>query len=272
MGRKKTETDVNKIDVNASNPSPETPKDVKAELNHELVIPNKTELVTKDGTKLSEFHLEYERVGKSMKELCVKANKLNEFNSSVFKEYVTNVMGLSRQSYEMMVKVGAIYLENSDIMANLSHTKTAELCPVREQLNDFVDALKDKYKLPKNADGNKVWEYFGAETQKDIRATVKAYLAGDILESDEDETATVSETESGDGGESENDLDETEYTVDTSEQETINHYIEYLENLKVGMELDEIDMDEIKGLVKILRAYDFTRRVELRKGGEKENE
>lgn len=247
---------VNKISETTT--SEELPAKVYGQIdaNGNEVVTATTELVTTDGVKLSTFRAQYEQVGKSMKELCVMANHLNEFNAKVFKEYVITVMGLSRQSYEMMVKVGNIYECHAEIMPYISHTKTAELLPVREQLDDFADALKVRYKTD---DVNRAWEFFGGETQKDIRATVKAYLVGDGADIDESDEETES-TEST----------EDEYEVDTTEQDAIDHYVEYFSSLKVGTELDSDDIKEIAGLIAILKKYDFTRKVTLHKGGENE--
>lgn len=126
-----------------------------------------TELVVTNGegetvATLSDFTEGYSRVNKDITRLCISASYLAEFNRPVFMEYVQNTMGLSRSTAVQMINAGDIYRATNERLLPVSYSKIAELSPVKEQIDNYLDEYNE--------------EFVETHTQKEIRQSVKDYL------------------------------------------------------------------------------------------------
>ena len=126
-----------------------------------------TELVVTDSTgatlaTLSGFESRYSKVNKDITQLCIMASHLAEFNRPVFMEYVQNTMGLNRSTAVQMINAGDIYRATAERLLPVSYSKIAELSPVKEQIDNYLE----EYNV----------EYVETHTQKEIRQSVKDYL------------------------------------------------------------------------------------------------
>lgn len=188
-----------------------------------------TELVLADGTSLEQFETKYNSISKDMSELCVIASKLASFNRTIFKEYAVDTMGISNSAVTMMIKAGDLYLAHEPLKA-LPYTKTYELQPVAEQVDEFVETVGG-------------YEVLTTYSQADLREKVKNYIKGAnaiIEESDEEQTGEESENNEPD------ETDESGTALDTTPTElevALKATIEMLSGFNEG---DEIDADDIK--------------------------
>ena len=126
-----------------------------------------TELVVTDSTgatlaTLSGFESRYSKVNKDITQLCIMASHLAEFNRPVFMEYVQNTMGLNRSTAVQMINAGDIYRATAERLLPVSYSKIAELSPVKEQIDNYLEEYNE--------------EYVETHTQKEIRQSVKDYL------------------------------------------------------------------------------------------------
>lgn len=122
------------------------------------------ELATTDGYNLVQFKADYLAIGNAMCRLCIKAYQLAEKDAKIFKQFVIEELGLSRQTAERMISVGMIYSDNPGL-SDLGYTKAAELLPIKEQIGEF----REKQELTDDE--------ITAMSMREIRESVKCYLA-----------------------------------------------------------------------------------------------
>lgn len=194
---------------------------------------NSTILELADGTSLAQFEERYNSISKDTTELCVMASKLSAFNRKVFKDYVTDTMGISNSAVTMMIKAGDLYLAHEQLKA-LPYTKTYELQPVSEQVDNFVETVGGYDLLP-------------SYSQADLREKVKNYIKGaNAIIEDEPETDEP-ETDGPETDGPETDGNDESGTVDnTTPNEleiALKATIELLSGFNVG---DELETDDIK--------------------------
>ena len=135
----------------------------------ELIV---TDPVThKEIATLSGFAQNFRTTASAMNQLCVQAAILANFNRSVFMEYVTAKLGLSRSTAIQMINAGELYQQDHALLvAGIGYSKVVELAPVKEQLNDFYDWIDG------DGDGGAV-EELSKRSQKTIRDNVKYFLS-----------------------------------------------------------------------------------------------
>lgn len=161
---------------------------------------NEVIVVTLDKKLINKFDRTYVQAGKSLKDLCMIAYDIcgDDKNArSLFQTHVTVDLGMSKTSCSQMLNSGYIYRKHPDLEI-LSHTKVAELAPVKDEITEF------------RAYVGKTAEDLDAMTQKGIRSLVKKYINGEALIEEETTQAT---------GDSEVTEDE-EVTLDDGKVET----------------------------------------------------
>ena len=195
-----------------------------------------TELVLKDGTSLSEFESRYNSLSKDMTELCIMASKLAQFNRKVFKEYAIDTMGISNATVTVMIKAGDLYQAHEQLK-ELPYSKTYELQPVSEQVEDFVETVGGYEILP-------------AYSQAEIRARVKDYInkANETI-MDEDETPEETPEETPDETPDETPEDTT---TPTQTELALKAVSDFLAQYQVGYELETEDISAFKMYTKVL--------------------
>lgn len=197
-----------------------------------------TELVLKDGTSLSDFENRYNSLSKDMTELCIMASKLAQFNRKVFKEYAIDTMGISNATVTVMIKAGDLYQAHEQLK-DLPYSKTYELQPVSEQVEDFVETVGGYEILP-------------AYSQAEIRARVKDYInkANETI-MDEDETP---EDTTPDETPEDTTPDETpeDNTTPTQTEIALKAVSDFLTQYQVGDELETEDISAFKMYAKAL--------------------
>ena len=192
-----------------------------------------TELVLKDGTSLSEFENRYNSLSKDMTELCIMASKLAQFNRKVFKEYAIDTMGISNATVTVMIKAGDLYQAHEQLR-ELPYSKTYELQPVFEQVEDFVETVGGYEILP-------------AYSQAEIRARVKDYInkANEtIMDEDETPDETPEDTTPVDIP--------NDPTIPTQTELALKAVSDFLTQYQVGDELETEDISAFKMYAKAL--------------------
>ena len=190
-------------------------------------IAPKTAIELSDGTTLEQFETRYNSISKDMTTLCIMASKLAEFNRKIFKEYAIDPMGISNATVTVMIKAGDLYREHEQLK-ELPYSKTYELQPVSEQVDDFVETVGG-------------YDYLPTYSQADLRARVKDYI--------NQANATIDDTEP-----TEEAAEDTEPTEETTEDATTPTPIEialkavsdFLSQYELGDELEADDIQAFK--------------------------
>ena len=214
-------------------------------------IDHKTTIVLSDGTTLEQFETRYNSLSKDMTELCIMASKLAKFNRKIFKDYAVDTMGISNATVAVMIKAGDLYIDHEGLQA-LPYSKTYELQPVAEQVDDFVETVGG-------------YDYLPSYSQADLRALVKDYI--------NQAKATISDTDTTEDITEEGDQTDTEETPETIEDATTPTPIEialkavadFLSQYELGDELDTDDIQAFKMYTKVLPRF-------IRKGVQFQNE
>lgn len=152
--------------------------------------------ITLDKKLVNKFDEEYERAGKSMRDMCIIAYQIcgeDREARSLFAKHVVNDLGMSKSTATQLVSTGGIYTNYPDTQI-MCHTKCAELLPVRDDISKFLDAVEmDVTEL-------------NTLTQIKIREKVKNYLNPQDAQDAQDAPQDVTE--------------DTEDTQDTTTEET----------------------------------------------------
>lgn len=167
---------------------------------------------TLDKKLVTEFDKAYTTAGNSMRDMCILAYQIcgdDKDAKQLFQKHVVNDLGMSKSTATQLVATGGIYTTYPDTQI-MSHTKCAELLPVRNDVNAFLDAVELDI------------EELNTLTQVKIREKVKNYVnpPQDAQETTEDAQDTQEITEGA--------QDTQETTEDT--QDTENPRITELEN------------------------------------------
>lgn len=170
-------------------------------------IEEKKELVLADSYDLDAFRNDWKSLGKMMASLCIRAYQLSQIDAHAFKIYLTEDIGVSRQTAERMIAVGEVYYK-LPFVKSLEYTKVSELMPIKEEIKDFMETSD----LP--------IEKLNTMSQKSIRESVKSYLAAGVIKSHELKDQTV---------------------VETARQRRWLIAAEKIDSLKVGHVIDETD-------------------------------
>ena len=167
----------------------------------ELIV---TDPVThKEIATLSGFAQNFRTTASAMNQLCIQAAILANFNRSVFMEYVTTKLGLSRSTAIQMINAGELYQQDHALLvAGIGYSKVVELAPVKEQLNDFYGWI--------DAEGGAI-EEISKRSQKTIRDNVKYFLSLGTKQLEQPEPEPEPEQEPEPEPEQDNDF----YYIDT---------------------------------------------------------
>ena len=201
-------------------------------------IAPKTTIELSDGTTLEQFETRYNSLSKDMTELCIMASKLAKFNRKIFKEYAIDTMGISNATVTVMIKAGDLYIEHEQLK-ELPYSKTYELQPVSEQVDDFVETVGG-------------YEYLPTYSQADLRARVKDYI--------NQANATIDDTEPTDTEETTEDGEPTEEATEDATTPTpceiaLKAVIEFLSQYEIGDELETEDIQAFKMYTKVLPRF-----------------
>lgn len=201
-------------------------------------IAPKTTIELSDGTTLEQFETRYNSLSKDMTELCIMASKLAKFNRKIFKEYAIDTMGISNATVTVMIKAGDLYIEHEQLK-ELPYSKTYELQPVSEQVDDFVETVGG-------------YDYLPTYSQADLRARVKDYI--------NQANATIDDTEPTDTEETTEDTETTEETIEDATTPTpaeiaLKAVSDFLAQYELGDELETEDIQAFKMYAKALPRF-----------------
>lgn len=171
---------------------------------------------TLDKKLVNKFDKAYTTAGNSMRDMCIIAYQIcgdDKDAKQLFQKHVVNDLGMSKSTATQLVATGGIYTTYPDTQI-MSHTKCAELLPVRNDVNAFLDAVELDI------------EELNTLTQVKIREKVKNYV--------NPPQATTQDT-AQDAQDTEDTAQDTQDTQDTTQgtqgtQETENSRITELEN------------------------------------------
>ena len=221
-------------------------KKEKKELKEVIETTNEIIVVELNKELVEKFDNAYITAGNSMADMCKLAYQICEEDKEarkLFTKHIVNDLGMSKATASQLVNTGAIYIKYPDSQA-LSHTKCAELLPVKDKVDDFLDAIEMDF------------SELATLSQTTIRDKVKKFVNPELEKNDTKEEAT------GDNSE-----EATEATGETSESavntEALIKSVKYLFNLvKLAgdtlktldneYDLEEVDSKKIQGLVKEL--------------------
>lgn len=194
-----------------------------------------TALVLADGTSLEQFETRYNSLSKDMTELCIMASKLAKFNRKIFKEYAIDTMGISNATVTVMIKAGDLYIEHEQLK-ELPYSKTYELQPVSEQVDDFVETVGG-------------YDYLPTYSQADLRARVKDYI--------NQANATIDDTEPTDTEEATEETEEAteDATTPTPIEIALKAVSDFLAQYELGDELETEDIQAFKMYAKALPRF-----------------
>ena len=181
---------------------------------------------------LTNFSRHYRECGENLKNLCVEASLLSDFNWQVFRDYVTCILGLSRVTAVQMINAGHLYREREDLIC-FTHTKVVELVPVREQLEYFFEYIGEGP------------EELSTKSQKDIRDKVKGFTdhCRKQLRSLEEDYANEFEEAASEDPEEE--AEEPGQMI----RETWAEVYNFLDELKPGKVISKADAENIRNLL-----------------------
>ena len=123
-------------------------------------------VTTLDKKLVNKFDKAYESAGKSMRDMCILAYQIcgeDKDARALFQKHIVDDLGMSKSTASQLVSTGGIYTNYPDTQI-MSHTKCAELLPVRNDVTAFLDSVEmDVVEL-------------NTLTQAKIRDKVKSYL------------------------------------------------------------------------------------------------
>lgn len=198
--------------------------------------PNTTIIELTDGTTLAKFEERYNAISKDTTELCIMASKLANYDRKIFHDYAVDTMGISNSVVTMMIKAGNLYISHEELKA-LPYTKTYELQPVSEQVDEFVETVGGYDLLP-------------AYSQADLREKVKNYIKG-ANEIIQDESETDESTDAPDET-PENESGNADDTTPTELDIALKATVELLQTFSEGHEIDDDDMILIRLSIRAL--------------------
>ena len=193
-----------------------------------------TEIVSVDGTSLTEFVKLYNDTARTMTDLCVMASKLAKVDRKTFKEYVTTNLALSPATVSVMIKAGDIYNNHVELL-EMNYTKVYELQPVNEQLDEFIETVGG-------------YEALKPMSQSDIRNNVKNFLR----EADEENGMIDNTEETEDENKTEDTEEQTPDLIDHSLLDGLQFTADYIGGLSEGDELDADDIQSFKYIIKTI--------------------
>lgn len=170
---------------------------------------------TLDKKLVNKFDEAYTTAGDSMRDMCILAYQIcgdDKDAKQLFQKHVVNDLGMSKSTATQLVATGGIYTTYPDTQI-MSHTKCAELLPVRNDVNAFLDAVELDI------------EELNTLTQVKIREKVKNYL--NPTQGTQDTTQDTQDAE-----ETTQDTQDAQDTIQDAQdtQETENPRITELEN------------------------------------------
>lgn len=166
------------------------------ETNEEIIT------VTLDKKLVTKFDNAFKKAGSSMRDMCIIAWQITHDDKDaqdLFRHHVEKDLGMSKATASKLISTGSIYNNYPDTQC-LAHTKCAELLPVRDKVDTFLDSIE--------MDANEL----NTLSQRVIREKVKSYLNPTT------EDATESDTE--DATESTEEVQDTQDAQDTEEKVT----------------------------------------------------
>ena len=166
------------------------------ETNEEIIT------VTLDKKLVTKFDNAFKKAGSSMRDMCIIAWQITHDDKDaqdLFRHHVEKDLGMSKATASKLISTGSIYNNYPDTQC-LAHTKCAELLPVRDKVDTFLDSIE--------MDANEL----NTLSQRVRREKVKSYLNPTT------EDATESTTE--DATESTEEVQDTQDTQDTEEKVT----------------------------------------------------
>ena len=184
---------------------------------------------------LTNFSRHYRECGENLKNLCVEASLLSDFNWQVFRDYVTCILGLSRVTAVQMINAGHLYRQRDDLIC-FTHTKVVELVSVKEQLDEFFEYLGEGP------------EELSMKSQKDIRDKVKGFTEHcrkQLRHIEDDYADDIEEAASEDPDEPE----EHDQTIMNTWADVYN----FLDKLKPGKVISKADAENIRCLLYSMR-------------------
>ena len=153
------------------------------ETNEEIIT------VTLDKKLVTKFDNAFKKAGSSMRDMCIIAWQITHDDKDaqdLFRHHVEKDLGMSKATASKLISTGSIYNNYPDTQC-LAHTKCAELLPVRDKVDTFLDSIE--------MDANEL----NTLSQRVIREKVKSYLnptTEDYTESaTEDATAYTEEVQ-----------------------------------------------------------------------------
>lgn len=170
---------------------------------------------TLDKKLVNKFDKAYTTAGNSMRDMCILAYQIcgdDKDAKQLFQKHVVNDLGMSKSTATQLVATGGIYTTYPDTQI-MSHTKCAELLPVRNDVNAFLDAVELDI------------EELNTLTQVKIREKVKNYVNPPKDTQDTQDTAQ-------DAQDTEETTQDTQDTTQDAQgtQETENPRVVELEN------------------------------------------
>ncbi len=210
---------------------------------------------TLDKKLVTKFDKAYTTAGNSMRDMCILAYQIcgdDKDAKQLFQKHVVNDLGMSKSTATQLVATGGIYTTYPDTQI-MSHTKCAELLPVRNNVDAFLDAVELDI------------EELNSLTQVKIREKVKNYVnppqdAQDAQETTEDAQDTQETTEdTQDIAQDTQDAQDTENARITELENRVKYLLtlckgahEMLAKIDNEYELDEDDTKVLKFEIKSL--------------------
>lgn len=99
---------------------------------------------TLDKKLVTKFDKAYTTAGNSMRDMCILAYKIcgdDKDAKQLFQKHVVNDLGMSKSTASQLITTGGIYFLNPYTQI-MSHTKCAELIPVRNDVDAFLDSIE----------------------------------------------------------------------------------------------------------------------------------
>lgn len=133
-----------------------------------VVKETETEVITVELDKalVKKFDTAYTKAGKSMRDMCILAYQICGEDTDarkLFQTHIVSDLGMSKSTASQLVNTGSIYINYPDTQI-MSHTKCAELLPVRDDVNEFLTKIEMDV------------DELNTLSQAKIREKVKAYL------------------------------------------------------------------------------------------------
>lgn len=190
------------------------------ETNEEIIT------VTLDKKLVTKFDNAFKKAGSSMRDMCIIAWQITHDDKDaqdLFRHHVEKDLGMSKATASKLISTGSIYNNYPDTQC-LAHTKCAELLPVRDKVDTFLDSIE--------MDANEL----NTLSQRVIREKVKSYL--NPTTEDETEDATEGATESTEDVQDTQEVQDTEDATESTEPDEkdvriglLEERVKYLYNL-----------------------------------------